>query len=171
MIGAALLVQRADHPALDRLDDDREKTILTAYYVGRISMEGIADKIGYFTPEEGNLRGVQNGKTVFRGCAAGVSGIGIDSVGNVRGCESMYDPRFNEGNLREKSLKEIWEDPAAFSYNRSFRPALLTGACASCEMGPYCAGGCRSYNFFTHGKLYESPACARRQAAPENITD
>ena len=132
---------------------------------------GIADNIGYFTPEEGNLRGVQNGKAVFRGCAAGISGIGIDSVGNVRGCESMYDPRFNEGNLREKSLKEIWEDPAAFSYNRSFRPAMLTGACASCEMGPFCAGGCRSYNFFTHGKLYESPACARRQAAPENITD
>ena len=122
---------------------------------------GIADNIGYFTPEEGNLRGRQTGTAVFRGCSAGISSIGIDSVGNVRGCESMYDVRFNEGNLREKSLKKIWEDPEAFAYNRKFSPAFLTGACAACEMGPYCAGGCRSYNYFTHGKLYESPACAR----------
>ena len=122
---------------------------------------GVADNIGYFTPEEGSLRGVQNGKAVFRGCSAGIAGIGIDSVGNVRGCESLYDARFNEGNLREKSLKEIWEDPDAFAYNRKFSPEQLSGACASCEMGPYCAGGCRSYNYFVHGKLYESPACAR----------
>ena len=127
---------------------------------------GIADNIGYFTPEEGNLRGVQNGKAFFRGCSAGISAVGIDSVGNVRGCESMYDPRFNEGNLRERSLKSIWEDPEAFAYNRKFRPDLLTGACAACEMGSYCAGGCRSFNYFTHGKLYESPACARTAAVP-----
>lgn len=42
---ADLVSEVAD--AIDKLDDDREKTILTAYYVGRISMEGIADKIGY----------------------------------------------------------------------------------------------------------------------------
>ena len=124
---------------------------------------GIADNIGYFTEDEDRLRGRREGGAPFAGCRAGLSAIGIDSVGNVRGCESMYDERFNEGNLREKSLKEIWEDPEAFAYNRKFRPSLLTGACASCEMGPYCAGGCRSYNYFTHGKLYESPACARKR--------
>ncbi len=122
---------------------------------------GIADNIGYFTPGEGKLRGDMRGKAYFGGCSAGISSIGIDSVGNVRGCESMYDDRFIEGNLREKSLKEIWEDPAAFAYNRGFTPALLTGKCASCKLGPYCAGGCRSYNYFVHGKLYESPRCAR----------
>lgn len=122
---------------------------------------GVADNIGYFTPEEGNLRGVQNGTAVFRGCSAGLTAIGIDSVGNVRGCESIYDERFNEGNLRERSLRDIWEDPDAFSYNRKFTPELLTGKCASCPEGPYCAGGCRSYNFFTTGRLYESRYCAR----------
>lgn len=74
----------------------------------------------------------------------------------------MYDERFIEGNLRQRRLRDIWEDPEAFAYNRRFTPELLTGDCARCRMGPWCAGGCRSYNYFVHGKLYEAPVCARR---------
>lgn len=76
---------------------------------------GIADNIGYFTESEGFLRGNLSGKAVFRGCQAGITSIGIDSVGNVRGC----------------------------------------------EYGIICKGGCRSYNYFTHGKLYEAMHCAK----------
>lgn len=125
-------------------------------------MLGVADNIGYFSPEEGSIRGNLSGKAYFCGCSAGISAVGIDSVGNVRGCESMYDEHFNEGNLREKSLREIWEDPEGFSYNRGFKAEYLTGKCAECEYGEYCAGGCRSYNYFVHKKLYESPSCVKR---------
>lgn len=122
---------------------------------------GIADNIGYFTPEETRIRGEEG--RYYPGCGAGLSVIGIDSAGNVRGCESMYDERFIEGNLRELSLREIWENPNGFSYNRRFTPKLLTGRCASCAYGKYCAGGCRSYNHFVHHKLYEFPNCARNR--------
>ena len=122
---------------------------------------GMADNIGYFTEDDGRLRGNRSGVAFFRGCLAGISAIGIDSVGNIRGCESMYDERFIEGNVRQQSLRSIWEDPEKFSYNRAFAKELLTGKCAECKFGEYCAGGCRSYNFFVHGKLYESPYCAR----------
>ncbi len=132
---------------------------------------GIADNIGYFTEDEGSLRGNLSGKAVFGGCSAGLSAIGIDSIGNVRGCESMYDPRFNEGNLRERSLEAIWTDENAFSYNRRFTPALLTGECAACPHGRYCAGGCRSYNYFVHGKLYEAPRCARVLKNKPNVNE
>ena len=121
---------------------------------------GVADNIGYFTGEEGYIRGNPSGKAAFAGCRAGLSGIGIDSVGNVRGCEAMYDDYFIEGNLRERSLKEIWNDPDAFSYNRGFTQDLLTGKCKTCKYGKVCAGGCRSYNYFSTGKMYESPRCA-----------
>lgn len=121
-------------------------------------MLGAADNVGYFTDEELRLRGADG--ACFQGCRAGISAIGIDSAGNVRGCESLYDERFNEGNLRQRKLRDIWEDPGAFAYNRQFRREMLTGSCARCRMGPWCAGGCRSYNYFVHGKLYESPACA-----------
>ena len=125
---------------------------------------GIADNIGYYT--EGETQGLLRGGrgAFFTGCGAGLTSIGIDSVGNVRGCESMYDPAFIEGNLREKSLKEIWQDPHAFGYNRDFTPDLLDGKCAECPHGNVCAGGCRSYNYFTNPDhhLYRAPACAKR---------
>ena len=122
---------------------------------------GMADNIGYFTEADGRLHGDRSGRAFFQGCLAGLSSIGIDSVGNVRGCESMYDERFIEGNLRKQSLRSIWEDPDNFAYNRKFKKELLTGKCAQCSLGKYCAGGCRSYNYFVHGKLYESPYCVR----------
>lgn len=125
---------------------------------------GVADNIGYYTESEGSIRGNANGKAAFLGCRAGLTNIGIDSIGNVRGCESQYDEAFIEGNLREKSLYEIWNDPDAFSYNRQFTPDYLTGKCSECAYGGRCAGGCRSYNYFTHGKLYESLFCAKNRS-------
>lgn len=122
---------------------------------------GVADNIGYYTASEGSIRGNTSGRAVFYGCRAGLTSIGIDSAGNVRGCESMYDESFIEGNLREKSLYEIWNDTDAFSYNRKFTMKQLTGKCKSCEHGSQCAGGCRSYNYFTHGKMYDSLFCAK----------
>ena len=123
---------------------------------------GAADNIGYYTEGEGYLRGNLSGFAMFSGCKAGLSSIGIDSAGNVRGCESMYDDVFIEGSLRRRSLREIWEDPSAFAYNRGFSTERLTGRCAACAYGEYCRGGCRSYNYFMHKKLYESPVCARQ---------
>ena len=121
---------------------------------------GIADNIGYFTADEGALRGNLSGCAYFQGCRAGLTTIGIDSIGNVRGCESMYDDCFIDGNVRTRPLADIWNDPEAFAYNRKFDPSMLTGGCASCAYGPFCGGGCRSYNHFVHGRLYESPFCA-----------
>ena len=118
-----------------------------------------ADNIGYYSPEEHSVR-IFRGAS-FQGCGAGIVGIGIDSAGNVRGCESLYDPRFNEGNLRERSLLDIWTDPDAFAYNRRFSPDDLTGTCRLCPHGAVCRGGCRSYNWFTTGDLMQSPYCAR----------
>ena len=123
---------------------------------------GTADNIGYFTPEEPILRGRYG--ACFDGCSAGLTTLGIDSAGNVRGCESMYDDRFIEGNLREHPLADIWNDPDAFAYNRKFRKKMLTDKCRKCRMGDVCRGGCRSYNYFTNGgDLYGNVLCARKQ--------
>lgn len=114
----------------------------------------LGDNLGYYV--NGNNRLIH----AFHGCAAGLSVIGLDSVGNVRGCESLYDERFIEGNLRDVSLREIWNSSDNFAYNRQFIPNLLTGKCLRCEKGAICAGGCRSFNAF-HGLLYEHPNCVR----------
>ena len=56
-----LRVRKADlvievSEAIDELTDDREKTILTAYYVGRLPMTEIADRIGYSLQHTYRLR-------------------------------------------------------------------------------------------------------------------
>lgn len=129
---------------------------------------GVADNIGYYSNSEGYIRGDLSGYGFYTGCKAGITSIGIDSAGNVRGCESMYDERFIEGNLREKSLREIWESPDSFAYNRKFEMEKLTGGCRECEFGDLCMGGCRSYNYFTHGKLYEAIHCVRKRKTKQD---
>lgn len=116
----------------------------------------LGDNLGYYVNRNNQIL------HPFHGCAAGLSVIGLDSEGNVRGCESLYDSNFIEGNLREISLREIWESPDSFAYNRKFVPNLLSGKCLRCEMGTVCAGGCRSFNAF-HGALYENSNCVRER--------
>ena len=148
----------AANGGVDIAFDPREVITFVREYMKKAPfLLGVADNIGYFTPEERAIRGHKE----FAGCGAGLCSVGIDSKGNVSGCESMRDPLFIEGNLREKSLAEIWYSPDSFKYNRNFDESMLQGKCADCPEGPYCAGGCRSYNFFTSGSLYESRYCAR----------
>lgn len=42
--------------AIEQLEDDREKTILMAYYVGRVPMHEIAERIGYSIQHTYRLR-------------------------------------------------------------------------------------------------------------------
>ena len=61
------------------------------------------DDIGYFDENEIYLRSRPGTISAWNGCQAGLTVVGIDSVGNVKGCESIYSDKFIEGNLREES--------------------------------------------------------------------
>lgn len=115
------------------------------------------DNIGYFDQNEKYIRGFPD--TQFPGCQAGLYVIGIDSVGNVKGCLSLYDDRFIEGNLQNESLKEIWTKPNAFYYNRNFKMSDLKGKCSNCDKGSLCRGGCKQLSYFTTGNMCESIYC------------
>lgn len=121
----------------------------------------VGDNLGYFTRHEPYIRSPLGRKGCFGGCSAGIKTIGIDSIGNVRGCEALYDERFIEGNIRERSLKDIWTSEYAFSFNRKLDLSMLSGKCASCDVRNICLGGCRSMNYFSHGNLYESLFCVK----------
>lgn len=129
------------------------------------------DDIGYYDENELYLRNTPGTLAPWRGCQAGLRVVGIDSVGNVKGCESLYDDAFIEGNLREESLATIWNDEGRFAYNRQFDVSMLTGGCAGCDKGSVCRGGCRGACRFTAGSLYENPYCAypRRPAVTSSV--
>jgi radical SAM protein with 4Fe4S-binding SPASM domain len=117
------------------------------------------DDIGYFDENEMYLRGSPGTISAWRGCQAGLKAIGIDSVGNVKGCESLYSDQFIEGNLREEGLKEIWCKEGNFAYNRQFNINQLAGRCTDCDKGQICRGGCRGSSYFTSGSFFENPYC------------
>jgi radical SAM protein with 4Fe4S-binding SPASM domain len=120
-----------------------------------------ADSIGYYDDNETHIRGRRAPVCYWKGCQAGITSLFVDSVGNVKGCGALYAEKFIEGNLRERTLADIWNDKASFSYNRDFDVDILTGQCAGCDVGDECRGGCRASNYFTTNSLYESAYCSR----------
>ncbi len=93
------------------------------------------------------------------GCSAGVKSIGITSDGGIVGCLSMGNNRFIEGNIRDISLGDIWENPDNFSYNRMFDKSSLGSNCRGCKHGIKCRGGCNSMSYTTTGKFHNNPYC------------
>ena len=106
-----------------------------------------SDDIGYFGNPEPDLRDSDTALPFWLGCRAGCQVIGIESGGNVKGClslpSSMHgEARFVEGNVRQKSLRDIWSRADAFAYNRLFKEAQLGGFCRVCRFRDICRGGC-----------------------------
>ena len=107
----------------------------------------VGHNIGYFGKPEPALRAEDVALPFWLGCRAGCHVIGIESGGDVKGCLSLPssvhgESRFVEGNVREKSLREIWTRPGAFAYNRLFKVEQLAGFCRVCRFRDVCRGGC-----------------------------
>jgi radical SAM protein with 4Fe4S-binding SPASM domain len=118
----------------------------------------VTDTIGYYTAYEPILRGP---KGVWTGCYAGVQTLGIESNGDVKGCACL--PReFVAGNLRQRSLAEIWADESRFAYNTDWQEGNLTGACAACPFRRVCRAGCTCLAYSVTGSIYENPYCLHR---------
>lgn len=117
------------------------------------------DNIGYYDKNEMYIRHSPGTLCSWNGCKAGIRVIGIDSNGNVKGCESQYSDKFVEGNLRSNNLRIIWENPNNFAYNRHFKIDMLSGRCKDCSKGSICMGGCRASNYFINSHLHSSYYC------------
>ncbi|MEN6609463.1 MAG: radical SAM protein [Methanoregulaceae archaeon] len=91
----------------------------------------IADTLGIKNPSWG------------RGCIAGISYCRIFANGDVTPCP--YLPA-RAGNVRETSLKKIWNESPILSVLRD--PKLLTGKCGRCGYREIC-GGCRARSYKT----------------------
>jgi len=121
-----------------------------------------ADDMGYFSSICKYIN------PCWQGCQAGLRSIGIESDGTIKGCLSLYpevidkeDP-FAEGNIREKSLREIWENKDGFSYNRKFDRRKVRGFCRTCKFLDLCRCGCSEVSYYATGSRYENPYCLYR---------
>ncbi|KKW12928.1 MAG: Radical SAM domain protein [Candidatus Gottesmanbacteria bacterium GW2011_GWB1_49_7] len=86
--------------------------------------------------------------------------LGISSNGDVAPCDGLLKYKnFILGNIREQSLKQIWEHPLMV-HLRSITPSDITGVCQKCKHLSFCMGGCRARAYIDHGNFTSSnPLC------------
>lgn len=94
----------------------------------------------------------------WEGCQAGISVLGIQSNGNVKGCLAM-DDTYIEGNIREMEIYDMWNSQAFFSYSRRFKAGDAGGNCANCGYLNKCKGGCNEMSLMKTGLLHNDPYC------------
>jgi radical SAM protein with 4Fe4S-binding SPASM domain len=121
-----------------------------------------ANNIGYFGPLEGELRSAQKRAGHYKGCAAGKYQIGLESDGKVKGCPSLGGPQNDGGNVRDRSLRELWETSAALAYIRERTRDDLWGFCASCYYADVCRAGCTATAEPLLGRPGNNPYCHHR---------
>jgi radical SAM protein with 4Fe4S-binding SPASM domain len=94
----------------------------------------------------------------WRGCQAGITSLGIQSDGSVKGC--LFLPEwFVQGNVKEQSLFDIWNDSKFCDYTRKFMAENLQVDCRKCKYGKKCKGGCLAASFAITGRNYGDPYC------------
>ncbi len=114
----------------------------------------IGENIGYY-----GCRGMDIRQGFpYLGCYAGTRVLGIESDGKIKGCLSMPE-EFVEGNLRDSSLIELWNNPEGFAYNRKFTRETASGACYECKYLPLCRGGCATTSYSATGERANNPFC------------
>ncbi|HVQ01288.1 MAG TPA: radical SAM protein [Candidatus Thermoplasmatota archaeon] len=123
------------------------------YSVSELAVMG-AHSIGYHSQV---LRNTMV-SPVWNGCQAGINVLGIQSDGSIKGCLSLPDS-YREGNIRHRQLRDIWEDPDLFRYNRRCDKADLRNQCATCRFGPTCKGGCTTVSASLTGVPHNDPYC------------
>ncbi len=104
----------------------------------------------------------------YWGCYAGMRVAGIESDGTIKGCLSMPED-FVEGNIRDSSFTEIWNNPDGFAYNRKFTRDTATGACHDCRYLPICRGGCATTSHSATGERANNPYCIYQMELKQGI--
>jgi len=123
----------------------------------------VSNNIGYFGPHEQVIRSRPGGREAhWAGCQAGVSTIGIESDGTVKGCPSLPTAPYTGGNVRELALAEIWEHSEIISFARNRSLDELWGYCKDCYYAENCRGGCSWTAHCTLGRRGNNPFCYHR---------
>jgi radical SAM protein with 4Fe4S-binding SPASM domain len=119
------------------------------------------NNIGYFGPYERTLRG-QMPLGHGYSCGAGISSLGIESDGTIKGCPSLPSEAWVGGNVREETLAAIWERSPRLRYMRDRTLEDLWGFCRTCYYADECRAGCSWTAFSLLGRPGNNPYCHHR---------
>jgi radical SAM protein with 4Fe4S-binding SPASM domain len=119
------------------------------------------NNIGYFGPYESVLKGNMP-RGHMASCGAGRTTLGIEADGAIKGCPSLPTEAWTGGNIRDNSLKDIWERSAPLRYTRDRTVEDLWGFCRTCYYADECRAGCTWTSFVFFGRAGNNPYCHHR---------
>jgi radical SAM protein with 4Fe4S-binding SPASM domain len=120
-----------------------------------------ASNIGYFGPHESSLRNVMNEDIHFHGCNAGDTVMGIEADGTIKSCPGLPSP-YAGGNIRDRRLRDIWENAEPLAFNRRRTVEDLWGYCRTCYYAETCLAGCTWTAHALMGRAGNNPMCHHR---------
>lgn len=134
--------------------------------VDRAAANGVViwpgNNLGYFGPLEHALRRSQTRSGHYGGCQAGLTGIGIESNGGIKGCPSLGGASNVGGNWREHGLRALWERAEAIRYVERRSVDDLWGWCRTCYYAATCMAGCTATSEPLLGRPGNNPYCHHR---------
>jgi len=142
---------------------------MIAHVVQRAKQEGVdvqpGNNIGYYGPYERLLRG-GDAWTFWQGCSTGLSALGIEADGAIKGCPSLPTAAYTGGNIRDRSLRDIVEQAAELRFNLGADTPQgtehLWGFCQTCEFAQLCRGGCSWTAHVFFDRRGNNPYCHHR---------
>ena len=120
-----------------------------------------ANNIGYFGPYESTLRNVIEDEIHWHGCTAGDTVIGIEADGTIKSCPGLPSP-YAGGNIRDRRLKDIWENSEPMAFTRRRTVDDLWGFCRTCYYADVCMAGCTWTAHALFGRPGNNPMCHYR---------
>ena len=135
----------------------------------RANREGVrvqpGNNIGYYGSYERMLRG-GDAWTFWQGCTAGLSALGIEADGSIKGCPSLPTSAYAGGNIRNHSLRTIIEETEELQFNLGADTPKgtehLWGFCKTCEFAELCRGGCTWTAHVFFNRRGNNPYCHHR---------
>ncbi len=115
------------------------------------------NNIGYYGPHEAQLR-----RGDYRSCQAGIAVIGLEADGTFKGCPSLHTAEWAGGNVRDASVRALWERSAALRVIRDRTVEDLWGYCRTCYYADECRAGCTWTAHSLFGKPGNNPYCHHR---------
>ena len=88
--------------------------------------------------------------------------MGIESNGAVKGCPSLQTAHYVGGNLRERPLRDLWENTPELAFTRTRTVEDLWGFCRTCPFAATCLAGCSFTAHALFGRPGNNPYCHYR---------
>ena len=85
-----------------------------------------------------------------RRCAMAEREISVAENGDVYPCQLLHEDRLRAGNVRQRSLSEIYAESPVFARMREISVDTLA-KCSSCAVRYLCGGACRARDLFETG--------------------